>query len=356
VKVKQSLVALVSFFSSIAAATVAVAAEPPTHLAMAQKAIETYIIPHIDALKAAAAPLPVAVENVCKSGSPEDRKALEKTFADVVVAYAGVDFLRFGPMLEKGRREQISFWPDPRGFVARQLRLILLNKNEKITEPGMLAKQSAAVQGLPALEVLMHDDDVPLGPTEPARFRCLLAHAIAANIVRLTNEVADGWEKPGGWKDKMLHPGPGNDTYKSGAESAVEVVKALLVGFSLTGDLQLKPQVDHKIRLAPPYAKSGLQKAFYMASVASLHELYNTIGLEDYLKPDMAWMKGWSEGTWRTIESIDGTGGRAPDAKRKDTPTTREVFDRMNGLRNIVANRLSVAAGLTVGFNELDGD
>jgi hypothetical protein len=28
----------------------------------------------------------------------------------------------------------------------------------------------------------------------------------------------------------------------------------------------------------------------------------------------------------------------------------------MNGFRNIISNRLSVAAGLTVGFNELDGD
>ena len=217
-KVKQSLPALVSILVSIAIASAASAAEPPTHLAMAQAAIETYIIPHLDALRSAAEPLPAAVENVCKSGSPEARKALEKTFANVVVAYAGVDFLRFGPMQENGRREQISFWPDPRGFVARQLRLILLNKDEKIAAPGMLAKQSAAVQGLPALEDLMQDKDVPLGPTEPARFRCLLAHAIAANIVRLTNEVADGWEKPGGWKDKMLHPGPDNDTYKSGSK------------------------------------------------------------------------------------------------------------------------------------------
>lgn len=354
--VKQTVAALFFFLLS---ATVAMGADPPappTHLAMAQSAIEKYIIPHIDALRNAAAPLPSAVENVCKTGSPEAQKQLEKTFADVVIAYAGVDFLRFGPMQEQGRREQISFWPDPRGFVARQLRLTLLNKDEKILEPGMLAKQSAAIQGLPALEVLMHDKDVPLGPSEPAHFRCLLAQAIAKNIVRLTTEVADGWENSGGWKDKMLHPGPDNDTYKSGSESAVEVVKALLVGFSLTGDLQLKPQVDPKIRLTPPYQKSGLQKQFYEASVKSLHELYDTLQLESYLKPDLSWMKGWALGTWRAIESIDGAGGRAPHAQRSDTPATREVFDRMNGLRNIVANRLSVAAGLTVGFNELDGD
>jgi len=354
--VKQTPKALVSLFVAIAFALPASAAQRPSHLDMARAAIETDIIPHIDAFKAAGHALPAAVENVCTSGSADARQALNKKFADAVVAYAGIDYLRFGPMAEKGRREQISFWPDPRGFVGRQLRLMLLDKNEKILEPGMLAKQSAAIQGLPALEILITDKDKPLGPGDASQYRCKLAQAIAANLVRLADEVADGWEKPGGWKDKMLNPGPDNDTYRSAEESAVEVVKALLVGISLTADLQLKPQVDTKIRLTPPYQKAGLQKAFYGASVKSLNQLYNTLHLEAYLKPELAWMKGWAVGTWRTIRSIDGAGGRAADAHRPDTPEVREVFDRMNGFRNIISNRLSVAAGLTVGFNELDGD
>lgn len=347
-------------FAAFALAAQAVGADLPpapiSHAAMVRAAIEQYIVPHIDALKAAAKPLPDAVANVCKSGSAEADKALEDQFAKIVIGYAGVDFLRFGPMLENGRREQISFWPDPRGFVARQLRLLLLSKDEAIAKPGAMAKQSAAVQGLPALEALMHDKDVPLGPADAAHYRCIVAEAIAANIVRLADEVADEWEKPGGWSDKMLHPGPANDTYKNESEAAVEVVKALIVGLSLTGDLQVKPHVDPKIRLAPPYAKSGLQAAFYEASIASLHQLYDTLQLESWLPPDRFWMKDWVSGTWRTLESSDGAGGRSPYAKREDAPTAREVFDRTNGLRNMVANRLSVAAKLTVGFNELDGD
>jgi len=354
--VKQWFAGLVSLLIFGSLAISVARADPSSHIAMVQRAIETHVIPHIDALKAAAAPLPQAVEAVCKSGSAAAQHDLETAFAKVVVAYAGIDFLRFGPMLEKGRREQLSLWPDPRGFVGRQLRLILLNKDAAIVEPGMLAKQSAAVQGLPALEVLIRDKSVPLGPAEDAQFRCKLAQAIAQNIVRLADEVSEGWEKPGGWKDKMLNPGPDNDTYRSASESAAEMVKALLVGLSLTADLQLKPQVDPKIRLSPPYQKSGLQRQFYAASVDSLQQLYNALRLEDYLDAKMSWMKGWAQGTWRTIESIDGAGGRGPHAQRKDTPTSREVFDRMNGLRNIVANRLAVAAKLTVGFNELDGD
>ena len=106
----------------------------------------------------------------------------------------------------------------------------------------------------------MTDKEFPLGPGEPSRYRCELAEAIAANIVSVADEIADGWEKPGGWKDKMLHPGPDNDTYKSPEESAGELVKALLVGLSLTADLQLKPQVKPGREAGAAVPKIGTSK------------------------------------------------------------------------------------------------
>lgn len=99
---------LLSFFVMLTLSTAVSANAPPSHLALTQTAIEKHIIPHIDALNRAAEALPPAVEAVCKTGSAEARHALDEKFAAAVTAYAGVDFLRFGPMLEKGRREQIS--------------------------------------------------------------------------------------------------------------------------------------------------------------------------------------------------------------------------------------------------------
>ncbi|HET6388648.1 imelysin family protein [Hyphomicrobium sp.] len=352
---KATLAGLFTFALALQTAGIAVS-EPLSHEGMVKAAIEQHIVPHFNALKAAAEPLPAAVANVCKTGSPEVNRALSDQLAKTVVAYAGVDFLRFGPMLEKGRREQLSFWPDPRGYVSRQMRLILTKQDEALAQPGAIGKQSAAVQGLTALEYLIRDEEAPLGPDASARYRCLLAEAIAGNIVRLTSELAEEWEKPGGWAEKMLKPGPENDTYKSADEAAVEVVKALIVGISLTADVQMKPQIDPKIRLKPPYDKSGLQKPYYTATVTSLRHLYNALQLESWLPANRRWMKDWANGTWRTLESSDGAGGRAAHAERDDAPTPREVFDRANALRNMVANRLAVTAKLTVGFNELDGD
>ena len=212
---QQTAKIALSILALMAHAAVSEAAEPPSHTAIVQAAIEKHVIPHIDALKEAAAQLPGAVASMCRTGSAAAKEDLSSRFRNVVKAYAGIDFLRFGPMLEGGRRERLSFWPDPRGFVGRQLRLILLNKDEAVVQPGAIAKQSVAVQGLSALEALMTDKEFPLGPGEASRYRCELAEAIAANIVSVADEISDGWEKPGGWKDKMLHPGADNDTYKS---------------------------------------------------------------------------------------------------------------------------------------------
>ena len=353
---QQTTKITLSVLAIVACAGSGAAAERPTHLAIVQQAIDKHVIPHIDALKEVSARLPDAVDTMCRTGSPAAKEDLSSRFRNTVKAYAGVDFLRFGPMLEGGRRERLSFWPDPRGFVSRQLHLILANKDEAVVQPGAIAKQSVAVQGLSALEALITDKEFPLGPGEPSNYRCELAEAIAANVASVSDEIADGWEKPGGWKDKMLHPGPENDTYKSPEESASELVKALLTGLSLTADLQLKPQVKHNLKLVPPFQYSGLQKAYYASSVESLRSLYDALELEDYLTSDKDWIKNWVGGAWRAMESSDGVGGRSHAAKRNDTPLLREVFDKMNGLRKIIIGEMSVAAGLTVGFNELDGD
>lgn len=333
------------------------AEERPTHKAIVQAVIDKSILPRFDALKAAAAALPDAVGNVCKSGSPEARAALDAAFAKVVTAYAGVDYMRFGPMAERGRRERLSFWPDPRGFVGRQLRLLLVNKDPSLLQPGALAKQSVAVQGLSALEILLRDKKHPLGPGAPTEFRCGLAQAIARNVDTVAGEVTDGWEAPGGWKDRMLKTGPGNPIYKSDSEAAAEAVKALLMGLSLTSDLQLKPQIDPTLKLAGPYEKSNLQVAYYASSIDSLRNLFDTLNLQVYLPEDKDWVMGWIGGAWRAIEASDGVGGRGVKAlQSRKTPPLREVFDKLVGMRKLITGELCPHAGITVGFNELDGD
>ncbi len=342
--------ALVSF------GTGARAAEVQSHYVLVQNALDKHVIPRIAAFDRAAAPLPDAVTRVCESGDDAAREELGAQFRQTVEAWAGVEFLRFGPMIAGGLREKVSFWPDPRGIMTRQLRQLLASNDMTVAEAGAIAKQSAALQGLPALEVLLTDKDVPLAPGDASKFRCALATAIATNVATLAHQLHDAWTKSGGWQDKMLRPGSDNDTYKDPQESAAELVKALLVGFQLVGDVQVKPQLLAKAKVSGPYEKANLSKAYYAASVASLQALYDAMALEDYLPENKDWVKNWAGGAWRTMVASDGAGGHAAGVAQDDAPALRVLHDRISGLRKLIVGEMSIAAGLTVGFNELDGD
>jgi predicted lipoprotein len=337
-------------------ATAATAEETKNHYALVQAVLEKYVVPHVTALKDAAAPLPTSVDDVCKTGKKAARKKLDSDFAKTVKAYAGVEFLRFGPLAVTARRERLSFWPDPRGIMNRQLRQILLAKDMTVAAPQGIVKQSVAIQGLPALEFLLTDETSPLGPGDDVKFRCALAAAIASNVATITRELADDWTKSGGWKDKMLRPGSDNDMYKEPTDSAGELLKAFLTGTQLVADLQLKPQLTLSAHAKGPFAKSGLPKAYYKAAISSLRDYYNVLDLESYLVDDKAWVKNWVAGAWRAIEASDGYGGASAKKKRADAPPVREVFDKITGIRKLAVGELSIAAGLAVGFNELDGD
>lgn len=329
---------------------------PESHYALVQTTLEKHVVPHFEALHAAAARLPDAVTRVCETGADGAREDLNTAFRDTVFAWAGVEFFRFGPMTEGARRERMSFWPDPRGVMNRQLRQLMVSGDAALVENGALAKQSAAVQGLPALEVLLTDTDTPLGPGDGAKFRCTFAAALAVNISANADALYQGWSKNGGWKDKMLRPGSDNDTYKEPQEAASELVKALLTGLQLIGDGQVKPRIDGGGKFQGPYAKANLSGGYYEAGVASLDAFYEAMDLESYLPEDKDWVKNWAGGAWRTMRESDGAGGRGPGVAKGQQPPVRKVFDMFAGLRKLVSAEMSAAAGLTVGFNELDGD
>lgn len=338
------------------AAPPAFAAEQQSHYALVTAALERHVLPAISAFRVKAGKLPEAVASVCASGDDAAREVLIAAFRETTLAWARIEFLRFGPLTEAGRRERISFWPDPRGVMNRQLRQVLASKDTKVIGGGAIAKQSAALQGLPALEVLIIDKDVPLAPGEATAFRCALAQAIAENIAAMAGDLQQSWTKAGGWTDKMLRPGSDNDTYKEPKEAASELVKALLVGLQLIGDGQVKPHIEATTPFVGPYAKSNLPALYYKAGVDSLEQFYEALSLESYLASDKDWVKTWAGGAWRTMKASNGSGGRGEGVAKGDEPPVRKVFGMITGLRKLVVGELSVAAGLTVGFNELDGD
>ncbi len=330
-------------------------------------AVDDHIIPRLGALQSAMAELETAVNAHCNSPSASNQSDVRMHFGNAVEAWAAVEFLRFGPLVKDNRAQRISFWPDPRGIVRRQIRRLLAAKDPALSQEGALANQSVAVQGLTALQVLFRTTGVLAGAQageEDAAFACSLSGAIAANLTSIAKEVVADWSGTDGWRRRILSPGPSNEVYKNQIEAVSEIVRSLLTGFQIVRDreivvLQAAAFADGKLSRLP-YQRAGLAKRYLLAGVGSLCQLRSKLRLEEWAPADQPWIKGWLVQACRAL--INLSGDLEIPAKQEDLPgklnkrQLRQLKFFANGMRQLVGRHIVPSAGLTIGFNELDGD
>lgn len=366
---------LKSFLAAIAGLGITILAAAPadalpirkSHATMVLDTIDKFIVPRVDTLTKKTGDLSAAVDAVCKDGGSEaSRKAAAAAFADTVRAWGGLDFIRFGPVAREHRLERVFFWPDPRGTTARQLNGLLAARKPELLEPGALASQSVAVQGLTALEVLLYDEKTPLGTgmDDAARYRCALASAIAVNVHGIANEISAGWTGEDSFRMKMLTPGSDNALYKDASETVREVVKAMAMGLELCRDRFIMPELTavtstppRRVRLA--FEGSHLTGPYLQASLAALKDLFDTIGLDAYVPADKPWMTSFLPTAWTSLHAdaaqLDDLRIRERGSEAHLHALRKMRFD-LSGIRQIVVKELALNADIEMGLNELDGD
>ena len=337
-----------------------------SHGELALDVIDGHILPRVQRLESAAGRLAADLEAFCASpGDPKLRSRAGASFKETVRALGAVDFLRFGPLTEETRLERFYFWPDPRSVASRQLAGLLAERNPALLEPGAFAGRSAAVQGLGALEIILDDTAQPLAAEgEDAHYKCAFASAVGKNLAAIAGEIRAAWSGPHGWRAKMLEPGSDNPLYRDASESAREIVKSLLVGLQLAQDRQVVPRLESVTAAPPkparlPFARSKLNADYLEAALRSLEAMFEATGLIAYTPADKAWIRDWVR---RAFDSLltDAAAvrqfDREPSGDAKSLAMLRRMRFNLNGLRQIVNRVLAPAAGLILGFNELDGD
>ena len=346
-------------FGQAADAPAAVPIDEAAFRSVTQRSVDAYILPAYAVLKGRTAALATAIEASCAAPSPTPSPEVRAAFEAVLQAWAGVDFFRFGPIAEQGRHEKFSFLPDPHGTGARQLRRILAEPDPQLLEPGAVAKLSAAVQGLPAIESLLFS---PASETETLAYRCQLAARIAQNIDAIAAETLAGWTRPDGWKASMLNPGGDNIVYRDVTEPVVEILKAIGVGALQLRDQRLLPALGKSFETAKPargpFVKSGLTLPYLRASGTAIGRLVAVSDLLSLAPKEAAALATETDSVLATFQaSLDvGDDWTAALQDRASYDRLRAGFDVLKQLEDIYNYRFPLAAGISPGFNALDGD
>lgn len=369
-------VALVAFIAAVTAPFSITHAHdnakvPPELKAMVTSAVDNTIVPAYQFFADLSGKTTVATATWCEKPSEDTLDAARKAFAGSIHAWSRIQHIRFGPARTDNRWQRVAFLPDPRGVVRRQVSRVLSKRPAELLSVDAIAGQSAALQGLPAVEVLLFAS-ASNETSEAFKYRCQLAHAIAGHVALLAQRMSEDWTANDGWRQRLLTPGAENKDYKSANEAAAELVRSLLTGLQVVREEMLLPWLKaaeaKKSWAGLPFERAGLSRDVVATSVLALHNLHKALHLDHVVSEvvakdkEKAWMKGWMSGAYNSLERdaetliLPSAENGAAAASSDNIRELKRARFNCNGLRQIIGREIAPASALTIGFNELDGD
>jgi len=352
------------------AAAVLLAGEHPVHAktdhgALSRDALTKVIRPGYDDLAAKTATLKKTADALCAQPSQAALKDIRDAFAATVESWSKVEIFRFGPINRKHRHERLFFWPDPKGIGLRQVRNALAKRDESVLLADTLAEKSVALQGLPALEYLLYGEgaDTLASGAKEIGFRCGFAASIADNVDRIAGAVAEDWREGAEDSKIFLSPGPTDPLYRAPKDVTLELFKALTSGIELVRDQKLGRPLGESAERARPrliaFWRSDLTFPNMVGNLEGVRTVFveggfagivaaESPGVEDSVLFDL-------NRAINILKAVD-----TPIAEAVRDPAQRNKLEALRvalkSARDTAAALISQGAGLSFGFNAMDGD
>lgn len=280
-----------------------------------------------------------AWEAYCRAPAAPALDDLAASFQSLADAWAKIEMIRSGPAAGEFRHERLYFWPERKNAVERGLDALLAQS--EAPDAAAIAEQSAAVQGLPALERLLYADgrpDAQLGNGSQGQLRCAVGEAISANAARLAAEMSKAWADD-----------PASSTPEARAALATDIVTAYAIlkdskieAVIGKNDAMVKPRAAELWRSGRPMRNINLN----LEALARLNALMFPNTSEDVALP---YATKTALGVAGAIDDLAETAGD----RRNEAILLRDAVDAAED-RAIV--EVPLALGVTIGFNSLDGD
>ncbi|MFM9847880.1 MAG: imelysin family protein [Hyphomicrobiaceae bacterium] len=336
------------------------------HEAFARRALEQHIVPAYRRFLVAADAQDAAVTALCAAPGDATFASARQTFSAALDAWGRVEHIRFGPIMDQNRYSGLLLWPDPRGIARRQIERALTQQDKDVLSPEALADKSVALRGFTALDILLFAaGSEDLTKSEPAgAFRCGYASAVAKVIARVAKDTLQAWSAPDGFAARWLYPGPDNPVFLSAKETTQAIGQAYLNGLKQLRNVRFAGPLGFKDRsvraLEPPVSNSGRALALAVANIEGLRALLLDTGLSEPLTPGTP-PHSVMQATVTEFETAISTIRKAALSKKpfEEANARNQLILIGFPLKNAFdtgAAYLAEEAGLTIGFNALDGD
>jgi hypothetical protein len=309
----------------------------------------------------------------CRQPSANGFGAARAAFQAAMDAWMPLQHVHTGPAALQTRIDRIYFWPERKNAVTKQVATLLQSGDAAALAPDRIAAASVAVQGFPALQLLLYDGDDParsfLAGDPAAAYRCAFGLAVARNLKAIAGQIVADWTEA---IDAMAAAPPRSGSEfglpESPKETAQQMFTDLLTLFQLVGDLKLALPLGlsldkPKPKLAESW-RSGRSLRNVELNLESARAMYGkdrTSGFRSLMPAggDSESLDEQIVGAFAAISSSLAAIPMPLDAAVGDSgarPEVEALLADVRRVRDLVGQRLPAAIGLSVGFNALDGD
>lgn len=325
--------------------------------------VEDYIRPGYADFAATSVQMAEAMTDLCVDADEAALARARKEFAASVAAWAGIELVRFGPVMRDNRLERILFWPDRKSTGLKQVQRLLVAKNETATNLTSLRGKSVAVQGLGALEFILFGTGAQELSAGVETYRCRFGRTVAQALSFTADELVMLWAEGADFPRQFLNPDPISDSYRSDTEALSEIVGVMAHGLETVRDKRFKPILGSEIKMARPKRALFWRSELYLvATKANFSGLLNLMEHSRIgnLKPDT---------TTGILDSARFEFSNALKSHDRIEAATLDIAvdEQARGLigyliiltgslQQIIGEQLATELGFAVGFSANDGD
>jgi uncharacterized protein len=327
------------------------------------KVVDGFIRPGYRRFSESSGQLTTAMMQLCAAPSPETLGQARQAFATAATDWARIEVVRVGPVIEKNRFERILFYPDRKGTGLRQVQALLANPDETATTPDGLAGKSVAMQGLGALEFVLHGTDAQTLSGEANGFRCRYGLAVAGNVQRVATDLVEVWDDPDGIARDWKAPGPDSAVFRTPREAMTEVLGILVHAAEALRDQRVetfyKGESNNTFPRQALFWRSGLTFPMLNGNLRGIKDLLDTSGLKDLLSPDQRSIISSIDFVLASLTRVTKTLTPDVDAAVTDEAQRQKLDFVLLNSRDLILrlnDSLGGGLGLGAGFSFSDGD
>ncbi|EHM02082.1 Imelysin [Acetobacteraceae bacterium AT-5844] len=201
--------------------------------------------------------------------------AARKGFADSMLAWQGVQHLRFGPADLFSRHQRIQFWPDPKDTVGEDLAEVIARRDASLLEVRPNALANITTLGLPAAERLLFGEEAAAklaGADADAAYRAALLGTIGGTLAAIARDVMEGWttgDNP--YAVVIIEP---RAPYAGPREATLELFRAMNSAVEAVGGRKLARALETSEPQALESWRSRLSGQNIAANIAAARQMY----------------------------------------------------------------------------------